>query len=103
MHWCQKGIPVLYFGIEKRFLQEIPVIEGIRTNKIIDLSQEAWDFLDYMGASVAAHKNLDALWQQKYCESSSIRITRGLYQNDELENMYKKDLLISLQKVYYLH
>lgn len=100
--YCQKDIPVFYFGCKKEFLQKEPIAEGIRTKKIIDISKEPWDFLNYMDASVAAHKNLDSLWQQQYRNSRSVQITCSLYQTDDLENMYKKDLLISLQKLYYL-
>jgi len=74
----------------------------VNTSKFIDLSKHIFDYHLIISAGAAAHKNIDTVFGKYFVASQSIATTIKLYRLPELINMYKKELLLYLNDVYYL-
>lgn len=98
--YINDGFIVYFLSIEDKVRTQKNIQKNLETKRLVDLSQMIFDHLLYYRAACYAHKNLDQVFNKYFSNSRLIKITCDLFKSHEIENMYKKELLNNLQKIY---
>ncbi|MCK9580477.1 MAG: hypothetical protein M0Q92_08505 [Methanoregula sp.] len=93
---------VCFFSIDEKIRRDPRVQKNLENGFFIDLSKVIFDYILFMNAAASAHKNLDHIYENFFNKFSSIKITKDLLGSSEIENMYKKEILLYLNDLYYL-
>lgn len=94
------GFIVYFIAIDDGLLNKPLVKSSLKDKKLVDLSQIIFDHTLYSKAACHAHENLDHMFGKYFSHSLSIKITSDLLQSDEIQNMYRKGLLLNLIELY---
>lgn len=94
------GFIVYFFTLDDGLLNKPIIKSSLEDQKLVDLSQIIFDHTLFTKAACYAHKNLDYVFDECFSHSLSIKITSNLFQSDEIQNMYKKGLLLNLMEIY---
>ena len=94
------GFTVYFLNMDDGVKKQNDVQHYLESKKLVDLSQMIFHHLLYNHAAFYAHKNLDQIFEKYFSNSRLIKITSDLLKSPEIENMYKKELLNNLQRVY---
>ena len=96
--YLNDGFTVYFFSIENRIKKQKTIQWYLETNKLIDLSKVSYEHLIY--CRTESHKNLDLIFEKYFSKSQLIDFTSNLLGSHEIKNMYKKELLKNLEKIY---
>ena len=96
------GFIVYFFTIEAGLINKSIIKNSTDNKNLVDLSKIIYDYNLLMKAACYAHKNLDNVFNEYFSNNLSIKTAGNLLQSPEIENMYKKNLLLDLQKRYEL-
>jgi hypothetical protein len=99
---ADKGDKVCFFRIDKKFLEDPVVQKNLTSSSFIDLSKVIFDYMLLMKAMACAHKNLEPAYDKFFKQSSTISITKKLLDSVDVEDMYKKEILLYLSDLYYI-
>jgi polysaccharide biosynthesis PFTS motif protein len=99
---AKKGDKVCFFRIDKKFLDNPYVKKNLDSITFINLSKVIFNYYLFVKAGACAHKNLDAVFDKFFKKSASILVTKTLYDSPDIENMYKKEIFLYLNDLYYL-
>ena len=98
--YLNNGCIIYFFKINGNLLKSSIIKDNLETKKMIDLSKIIFDYNLFTKAARCTHKNLDRVFTKYFYNSPLIKITSNLLKSTEIENMYKKNLLLYLQNRY---
>jgi polysaccharide biosynthesis PFTS motif protein len=96
------GSQVCFFSIDEKIRIDPRVQKNLENGVFIDVSKVIFDYILFMNAAASAHENLDMVFENFFSRSPSIRITKRLFGSSDIENMYKKEILLYLNDLYFL-
>lgn len=96
------GCQVCFFSIDEKVRIDPRVQNNLEKGVFLDLSKVIFDYILLINAAASAHKNLDMVFEKFFSRSPSIRITKRLFGSSDIENMYKKEILLYLNDLYFL-
>jgi polysaccharide biosynthesis PFTS motif protein len=99
---AENGCQVCFFSIDENIRSDPRVQKNLENGVFIDLSKVLFDYILFMNAAASAHENLDMIFEKFFSRSPTIRITKRLFESSDIENMYKKDILLYLNNLYFL-
>lgn len=100
--YVNKGGMVCYFRIDQKLLNKPIVQKHVRNKVFFDISTVIFDYILLMKAGVCAHKNIDAVFTKFFGKSASVMINKRLFQSPDIENIYKKEILLYLNDLYFI-
>ncbi|WAC04349.1 MAG: polysaccharide biosynthesis PFTS motif protein [Methanoregula sp.] len=98
--YLKNGYCIYYFQIDDALVKKSQIKDTIDQKRLVNLSKQIFNYTFFMDAGVYAHKHLDYIFDRYFSECKSIEISRRLFNSDEILYMYKKELLLDLQKIY---
>ena len=98
--YLNNGFSVYYLSIEGGIKEQKNIKKYLETGRFINISQIVFNNFLYSHAAFYAHKNLEQVFNKYFSNSRLIKITCGLFKSPEIQNMYKKELLNYLEKIY---
>jgi len=92
---------VYFFKIDDGLKKNKEITKYIKEKKIVDITSVFFEWVAiYPQAAFLAHENIDIVFNRYFSRSLSIQWMRSLLNFQEIEIVYKKNLLITLEKVY---
>lgn len=91
---------IYFFKIDEKFINRAKIKQYIKSEKLLDTSGIIFKYELYRQASFLAHENVDAIFEKYFSSSPSIKYMQKLLDCPYIVNMYKKELLLYLEKLY---
>lgn len=91
---------IYFFKTDKKFIKRAKIKQCIKSEKLLDASGIIFKYELYRQASFLAHENVDAIFEKYFSSSPSIKYMQKLLDCPYIVNMYKKELLLYLEKLY---
>lgn len=91
---------IYFFKTDKKFINRAKIKQYIKAEKLLDASSIIFKYELYRQASFLAHENVDAIFEKYFSSSPAIGNMARLLDFPDIENMYKKELLLVLEQLY---
>ncbi|MBR9706184.1 polysaccharide biosynthesis PFTS motif protein [Candidatus Pacearchaeota archaeon] len=98
--YLKKEFLVFYYSINRKYAERKQINKLIRTKMLINFHSKILKYEIYPQAACLAHKNLDYIFNKYFSQSPSVKEMTKLLDFPEISDMYKKELLIDLEKLY---
>ena len=98
--YLKNNFKIYFFSVSKKHSSNKKFRTYLSDKKIIDASKIIFEYPLYRRAAFHAHENVDYIFNKYYVKNKSIQNMNDLLEFSRLEDMYKKELLTILEKIY---
>lgn len=98
--YLNNNYTIYFFKKDKDFTGRTKIKQYIDSGKLIDISTLIFEYELYRQASFLAHENVDIVFEKFFSSNPSIRYMKKLLDCPHIVDMYKKELLLYLEKLY---
>jgi len=100
---AEKNETVCFFEIDNKIVNRPSVQKYLKNFSFIDLSKVIFDYELFMKSLACAQTNLDTIFEKYFKKTPSISVAKKLYNYPGIEDLYKKEVLLQLNDIYYIH
>lgn len=98
--YLKNNFIIYFFNIENKYAKKQKTKKHIESGNFINVSSMQFEYALYRQAAFYAHENIDRVFDTYFSNNSSIRNMDELLQFPEIGDMYKKELMLHLEKRY---
>lgn len=91
---------IYLFKADEKFINRAKIKNYIESGKLVDASNIVFKYELYRQASFLAHETVDVIFENYFSSSPSIKYMQKLLDCPDIVNMYKRELLLYLDKLY---
>ena len=98
--YLTSGFSIYCFRVDEKYRKKQKIKKYLESKKLVDISSIIFKYTLYRKAAFFAHENVDYIFDKYYSSSPSIENMKRLLDFPEITDMFKKELLLNLERIY---